>query len=236
MKKLLLFDIDSTLITMQRGAQRAIMSHAARRAFGYEIPEDAVPPLSGKTDRQIIAEINTNLGLPTTNLEFTTDEFLEGLREITPKFSTEHTVQALAGACKIVEYYHHHANVELALVTGNNRECAYFKLAPIGLEKYFPFGAFGCDHHDRRMLPPLAIERANNAFPSHRFTHENTLVLGDAPGDIACAQANNIPILAVATGRYSVSELQALGADAVLENFSDTEHTITTINNLLQFN
>lgn len=221
---------------MQRSAQRAIMSHASRRAFGYEIPDEAVPPLSGKTDRQIIAEINANLGLSNSNISSVTHEFLEGLREITPVYSTSDTVEALAGVYALVEYYHQHTDVTLALLTGNNRECAYFKLAPIGLEKYFGFGAFGCDHHDRRMLPPIAIERANTEFKMHRFTAEHTLVIGDAPGDIACAKANSIPILAVATGRYSVQELRDLGADAVLPNFSDKEQTIVTINTLLQFN
>ncbi|MBK9249478.1 MAG: HAD family hydrolase [Ignavibacteria bacterium] len=233
MKKLLLFDIDSTLITMERTAQRAIMSHASKRAFGYDIPENAVPQLSGKTDRQIIAEINANLGLSIASLEFITNEFLEGLREITPKFSTPFTVQALGGVVEIVEYFHHHSDVTLGLVTGNNRECAFFKLSPIGLDKYFSVGAFGCDHHDRRLLPPIAMQRAMDEVGLHTFTSDNTLIIGDAPGDIACAHANEIPILAVATGRYSFDELRDLGADAVLEDLSNTSKSISTINRLL---
>lgn len=234
MKKLLLFDIDSTLITMKRSAQRAIMRHAALQAFGYEIPESAVPPLSGKTDRQIIAEIVANLALSTADIETVTQKFLSGLREITPIHSTSLTVSALSGARELIEYCHEDTSVALALVTGNNRECAYFKLAPIGLERYFPIGAFGCDHHDRRMLPPLAMERAHSAYPNAEFTPQNTLVIGDAPGDIACAQANGIPILAVATGRYSADELRALGADAVVADFSDRAYIISTINSLVQ--
>lgn len=219
---------------MKRSAQRAIMRHAALQAFGYEIPETAVPLLSGKTDRQIIAEIVANLGLSTSALDSVTEKFLAGLREITPVHSTTLTVSALSGARELIEYCHDDDSLALALLTGNNRECAYFKLAPIGLGQYFPIGAFGCDHHDRRMLPPLAIERAHAAYANTEFTARNTLVIGDAPGDVACAQANGIPILAVATGRYSADELRALGADAVVADFSDRAQTISMINSLVQ--
>lgn len=233
MKKLILFDIDGTLISMKRSAQRAIMEYACEYAIGYSIPASAIPPLSGKTDQQIIREILDNLEISQPNNEEITADFLEGLRIATPKHSSEETINVLTNVTELVERLHNIPEFQLALLTGNNRESAYSKLMPTGLNPYFPFGAFGCDHHDRRKLPPIAIERGNEFIKQKHFSSGNTLIIGDAPGDIACAQANNIPVLAVATGLFSVEELMQEGANSVLKSFSDLETSIAEIQTLL---
>jgi phosphoglycolate phosphatase-like HAD superfamily hydrolase len=218
---------------MKRSAQRAVMEYACDYALGYAVAEDAIPSLSGKTDRQIIREILNNLGIPEINNENITNSFLEGLRIATPKHCTIETVTALNGVRELVEYLHTDSEITLGLLTGNNRECAYFKLAPLELDTLFAFGAFGCDHHDRRKLPPIAIERGNSIMGENLFSTDSTLIIGDAPGDISCAKANNIPVLAVATGRFSYEELLNEGADVVLNNFADVQFTKSTIENLL---
>ncbi len=232
MKKLILFDIDGTLISMKRSAQRAIMEYACEYAIGYSVPASAIPPLSGKTDKQIIREILENLEIPNDNETITAD-FLEGLRIATPKYSSEETINVLVNVTELTEYLHNHSDFQLALLTGNNRECAYSKLLPTHLDTYFPFGAFGCDHSDRRKLPPIAIERGNLFIRQNHFSTENTLIIGDAPGDVSCAKANNIPILAVATGLFSVEELEHEGANSVIKDFSNLETSLERIRTLL---
>jgi len=89
-----------------------------------------------------------------------------------------------------------------------------------GLHAYFPFGAYGCDHADRNLLGPLALQRAA-AHAARSFTAEETWIIGDTPKDIACARALGARCLAVATGRFSVSELEAAGADFVIGSLLD---------------
>jgi phosphoglycolate phosphatase-like HAD superfamily hydrolase len=78
------------------------------------------------------------------------------------------------------------------------------KLKRAGLATYFAPGpgAFGSDSEDRAALPHIARRRADHA------PRERTMVIGDTPRDIACAQADGLRCIAVASGPYSAEELQ----------------------------
>ena len=83
-----------------------------------------------------------------------------------------------------------------SLVTGNFERIARLKLARAGIGDWFPEGqgAFGSDAEERERLPPLARSRAGG------WPRERTVVIGDTPRDIACARADGLRVIAVATG------------------------------------
>jgi phosphoglycolate phosphatase-like HAD superfamily hydrolase len=119
-------------------------------------------------------------------------------------------------------------DVALALLTGNLESTAYLKLRPHGLDRHFPIGAFGSDHINRAMLPPIALYRANEHYyrltsSGKKFISENTLIIGDTLNDIRCAKAHGIKTLAVATGGSDMETLRLAGAEYVVENFVDVE-------------
>jgi phosphoglycolate phosphatase-like HAD superfamily hydrolase len=126
----------------------------------------------------------------------------------------------LPGVVERLEELAAHPQVELALLTGNWEPCARTKLAPFDLNRFFSFGAFGCDAIDRCDLPPFALDRAESHL-GRRFAAIDTLVVGDSVHDVACARAHGIPCLAVATGRTSAEELHAAGADRVVADLSE---------------
>ena len=101
----------------------------------------------------------------------------------------------------------------LALVTGNFEPIARLKLERAGLGRHFARGqgAFGSDSEDRAELPPIARRRAG--ADGRSYPRERTVVVGDTPRDIACARADGVRCLAVATGPFPAEELRA--ADAV---------------------
>ena len=101
----------------------------------------------------------------------------------------------------------------LSLVTGNLEPVARLKLDRAGIGGYFPGdqGGFGSDHHARAELPPIA--RARRSDPP--WPRERTVVIGDTPRDIACARADGVRCVAVASGPYRAAELA--DADVVLE-------------------
>jgi phosphoglycolate phosphatase-like HAD superfamily hydrolase len=108
-------------------------------------------------------------------------------------------------------------DVLLGLLTGNYEPVARLKLRSAGLARWFPSdqGAFGSDSEDRTMLPAVARRRAGSVGNPH--PRERTVVIGDTPRDIACARADEVRILAVATGPYSADALgdaDAVAADA----------------------
>ena len=65
-------------------------------------------------------------------------------------------------------------------------------------------------------------------------TPSTVLVVGDTPEDIACARAVNALALAVATGRHRTDELEEAGADAVFDDFGDTEAVLQCIHSLVR--
>jgi phosphoglycolate phosphatase-like HAD superfamily hydrolase len=100
----------------------------------------------------------------------------------------------------------------LALVTGNYEAIARMKLRRAGIGGFFPSGqgGFGSDHEQRAELPRIARRRAGEGEP---WPRERTVIIGDTPRDIACARADRVRVIAVATGAYRADELR--GADAV---------------------
>ena len=110
----------------------------------------------------------------------------------------------------------------LGLLTGNYADAAEVKLAHFDLWRHFRCGAFGEDHGDRNHLVPVAMTRARACgLPPHVET-SHVVVIGDTPRDIACAHAHGARCIAVATGEYSVEQLESAGADVVFEDLSDT--------------
>jgi phosphoglycolate phosphatase-like HAD superfamily hydrolase len=113
----------------------------------------------------------------------------------------------------------------VGLLTGNWEPGARTKLAAFDLNRFFAFGAYGCDAVDRSALPPVALERAERAL-GRRFAPAETLIVGDSVHDVACARANGIRCLAVATGRTTAAALEAAGADWVVADLTDAEELL----------
>lgn len=103
----------------------------------------------------------------------------------------------------------------LGLVTGNVEGAAYIKIGRGGLARYFVFGGYGTDSPERNRLTQAAIDRAS-MLHGHELDPSTVAVVGDTPRDIAAARAVGAISVAVATGEYSVTQLQAAGADHVL--------------------
>lgn len=99
-----------------------------------------------------------------------------------------------------------------SLVTGNYEPVARRKLDSAGIGHFFAAGqgAFGSDAERREELPAIARARAGD------WPRERTVVIGDTPRDIACARADGISVVGVATGPYDVGALT--DADAVVES------------------
>jgi phosphoglycolate phosphatase-like HAD superfamily hydrolase len=99
-------------------------------------------------------------------------------------------------------------------VTGNYEPIARLKLARAGLGHHFDAGqgGFGSDAEERGLLPAIARRRAA-AADGTPHPREQTIVIGDTPRDIACARADGLRVVAVASGPYPVGALA--DADAV---------------------
>ena len=158
--KLVLFDIDGTLISA-RGAGRRAMRVAFERVFGTAGGIDRYD-LRGRTDTRIVHDVMSAEGWEPARVKERLDEFFEVyVGGLTTEIGDGRHVITLPGVAAVIERLDHSGAAVLGLVTGNIEAGARVKLLPTGLWPRFQVGAFGSDHMDRRRLPSLAARRAH---------------------------------------------------------------------------
>ncbi len=223
-KRLLLWDIDSTLINSGGAGLISLRQIVARR---YGVEDDLRDiEVAGRTDAHIARSILAKYGVATTedNVRPFLDEYLRGLEELLPQTNG----RVLPGVAEILERLHAREDRVLGLLTGNLKRGAELKLRRYGLWGYFEVGAFADDHHDRNQLGPFArtraCERHNFDFPPSAID-----VIGDTAHDIACGKAFDARTIAVATGSSTYAELAAHEPDFVFEDLSDTDDVIAKL-------
>jgi phosphoglycolate phosphatase len=225
MQRLLLFDIDGTLV--EGGPAKDTFGDALIEVFGTAGPVSHWE-FSGKTDPQIARELLREAGLPDPEIDagFAAlwPRYLDGLADalITAPMEVLPGIQPLLES---LGEFVAGGTVALGLVTGNLQQGASLKLASAGIAWDAAVGGYGSDHEERDRLPGIAVDRAW-AHWQHRFAPDQVVVIGDTPRDVQCGRVHGAQTLAVATGRYSMSQLQGTGADWVLPDLSETETVV----------
>ena len=202
-----LFDIDGTLLNSRDGVHYNAFHNAVRRFFGVPSKIDRVP-LHGNTDLGIIravlrqegisdAEIDAKLPLMTAAMCEEVERNAIGMQpELCP--SVEELVRRLDAAGKL-----------LAVATGNLETVAWKKLEASGLRRYFAFGSFSDRREQRADIVRWGVAEAHRRLSAAAVVY----VVGDTPSDIQAAHAAGVPVIAVATGIFSLEELKSHGPD-----------------------
>ena len=134
----------------------------------------------------------------------------------------------LPGVLKLLQKLKSRPHLVLALLTGNVSRGARLKLEHYGVWHFFEFGAFADDHRDRNQLGRFARARAKEKH-GREFAASEIDVIGDTPRDIACGKALGARTVAVATGRWSHTELAKYQPDVLIDDLSDAEAIIDTL-------
>jgi phosphoglycolate phosphatase len=212
---LLLFDIDGTLVAGATAAHRDAMHEALLAVHGVNAAVGRRPLApAGRTDGEIARAILIDAGVSALRIDeradAVQDECSRAYARLCPD-DLSHTV--LAGIPELLEALSQRDGVVLGLLTGNYEAVARLKLARAGIGRWFAGGpgAFGSDAEDRAALPAIARRRAGRTGAP--YARKLTIVIGDTPRDIACARADGVRCIAVASGPFGADELSA--ADAV---------------------
>jgi phosphoglycolate phosphatase len=217
-KKLILWDIDGTIIVSHGAGVRA-MEKALTARFGVQVDLRSID-WAGRTDTWITGEVFRHCGLPDTPQAC--HDYLEAYLELLPaELAVGPQGRVLPGVLELLENLHHRPDVAQGLLTGNLRRGAEFKLTHYKVWHYFEFGAFADDSPRRNDLGPHALRRAKESHTVD-FSPENTFIIGDTPHDIECGKVIGARTIAVATGKFSVQELASHAPTAVFQDFSDT--------------
>jgi len=216
---LVLFDVDGTLVDTAGAGRRAL--HAAFEAVhGLEdvARHTAAVAFSGKTDPTIVAEMCAALAVAPPEGEAFERAYLQALQAEMARPDPRRRV--LPGVRELLETLSARPHVHLGLVTGNVEAGARAKLAPFGLNPFFPTGGFGSDHPDRREVALLAATRVAQRVRIS-LNASRVVVVGDTELDVDCARAHGFRSVAVLTGWCGEETLRAAGPDVLLPDLAD---------------
>lgn len=229
MRKLVLFDIDGTLVRSRGAARRAIHS-ALLTELGSRPVSDGIR-FDGKTDPQIVQELLALAGHadPTEEgaVRRVCDHYVAMLEVELEREPGQ--ICVLEGVTELLDALDARADAVVGLLTGNLEPGARLKLGHAGLEwDRFRVGAFGSDADERRALPPVAVRRAADVM-GRTPEGEDVVIIGDTPADVTCGAALGVRALAVATGSYDAASLRAAGAHEVFDDLTDTPSVLEAI-------
>lgn len=218
-RKLLLFDIDGTLLDSGGAGARALHQTASQI---FEVPTERLPSLdlAGATDGSVLHHYAQHLNLDPAMpwMERFKVSYFDHLKEHlhSPQFEP----RLLEGVQDLIHWLNVSTPHVLGLLTGNWRKGAYLKLQRFALHDYFIDGGFGDDGIHRNELGPHAVDRLKS-HSAYDFAKHEIFVIGDTPKDIACANAIGVRCIAVATGAFSEAQLAEHSPWQVLPNLSD---------------
>jgi phosphoglycolate phosphatase len=227
MQKLLLFDIDGTLIR-SNGAGRLTLAYALEKLFGTVGPLENYN-MSGKTDPRIITDLLTAVGVSPKEIKNQLPAIYELMAEHGQKIFQDKEIMACVGVPELLAQLTQREDVLLGLLTGNSQLTAPLKLTAAGIDPLqFRVGAYGSDAMDRNELPSIGMSRASQ-LTGELFNGNNTVIIGDTPADILCARAGKATAVAVASGWHAAATLADYRPDHLFENLGETEAVLQAL-------
>ncbi|MBN2897398.1 MAG: HAD family hydrolase [Clostridia bacterium] len=212
-KKLLIWDIDGTLVDCGAAGRRA-MDQTFKVLFGIDHAFDGIA-MSGRLDRVILREAFQKHGLPERKLS----NFYEHYEQILDDILGQTEVKLYKGIVEVLNYSSAHEDMINVISTGNCEVGAWLKLKHAGIDHYFEHGGFGCGFTEREALVGYIITAMEQHY-NVVFEKKDVVVIGDTPHDIVSGKHHLATTIAVLTGGYSRADLQKYEPTYIVEDFS----------------
>ncbi len=226
LKKLVLFDIDGTLLTVSK-INRKVLVDALTEVYGT--PGSAeTHNFCGKMDSVIIYEVLQSAGLGEGEIGEKFERVKACYIELFRQHARASDVCLMEGIGKLLHELSGRREVMVGLLTGNFEASGRHKLLLPEINHYFPFGAFADDAPSRNELPAVAVEKARQ-LTGKTFTEHDIIIIGDTEHDISCARVLNAKSIAVATGNFSTEELKKHHPHVLYENLGRTDVVVNEI-------
>ncbi|MBR6701457.1 MAG: HAD family hydrolase [Firmicutes bacterium] len=222
-KKLVLWDIDGTLMSCYRDGTLA-MNETFRRRTGHENACGEVI-VGTSMDSSLVDSIMDRFGIDPGEKDNIIAEFAAILKEIV---TANKTKKILPGVKEILDVLAQREDVFMGLITSNFRIGAEIKLDSVGLKEYFEFGGFGDHPGEKWDAAREAVEEASR-LAGGDFKPENIFVIGDSRYDIECAKKIGAKSIGVATGWMKYEELEKTEPDYIFKNLENTEEFLELI-------
>jgi phosphoglycolate phosphatase len=197
-----LFDIDGTLLRSQDRIHYTSFFSSVRSVMGRELVLDDVV-VHGNTDPGILRDAFRAAKLEDAEWSPLLEEILEAIRADVLAQREAMQVRVMPGVPEALAHLQA-KGAALGVATGNLESIGWLKIEIAQLRDWFTFGGFA----DRFVMRAEMIGHAAAMARAIVGKDASVCIVGDTPADIAAARANSLPVIAVATGRYSLDELK----------------------------
>ena len=221
MKKLVLFDLDGTLVDAGGCGCRAFV-RTMEELYGIT-PKFEHTFISGRTDLDnfslVYGLIKKGKKPSPAELKKMRAKYLELLPQEVQKSVRLKKYKLVPGVKKFLEVLAKDKDVVLGLGTGNLEQGAKLKLTPCGLDKFFVLGGYGDDGHTREEMLQAAVKRAEKKFKT-KFTPDQVFVIGDTHRDIVAAKNCGFHNAVLTTGFGEAQKIQRAAAELEARDFA----------------
>ena len=200
--KLLLFDIDGTLVLYKDKFPRKLFEEMVEVFFDTKISL-AEYRFSGKTDKAIIGEVLDAAGISRADHLKKEEALMEWIADMVAERTSPDSFDLLPNVGDLLEYLSLQENTTLALLTGNLPRCAETKLKHFDLMKYFSYGVYGVESVNRNDLGPIALERFKHHMKANHPSKPDVIIIGDAIPDVLCAKHIGARCIITLTGELT---------------------------------
>ncbi len=225
--KLILFDIDGTLVLYRDNFPHRLFEVAMLRFFSKTVSLEDYR-FSRKTDKNIVTEISKRSGVSKEQLDEKVTEVLEWIPIHLEENVTPNSFALLPNVDRLLVELASQPDTTLALLTGNLPKCAEIKLRQFDLFRHFEFGAYGHESVDRNDLGPKALEQFA-LLKGKTIEGHHVVIIGDAEPDVLVAKHIGAKSVITLTGRTTREEIEPLQPDYIFDDLSDTATVIKAI-------
>jgi phosphoglycolate phosphatase len=233
--RLVLWNIDLTLVDVAQVTREAY-ADAFRRVTGRPLVHLA--PMAGKPESEIFFESLAMNSADHGNADQTAELLARFNEALSGAFAARRALlpqrgRLLPGARDAVTAVAAQRGVVQTVLTGTIRPNAIEKLRAFGLDRFFDFqmGGYGSEAYPKGTLLLLARSRAAEKYGTE-FGEGSSVYIADSPRDIEAARIGGAGVIAVASGRSTMTELREAGADVVLADLTDTAAVVRGIDQL----
>jgi phosphoglycolate phosphatase len=210
-----LFDIDGTLLRSRDRVHFESVATGVKRVTGFEVTLAGIA-IHGNTDTGILREACSRAGIPSQVMDEQIEAILAAMCDSVSERRRELDPILMPGVKEALNHLADHGAL-LGVATGNLEMIGWIKIEAAGLREWFRFGGFSDHFPVRTELIGHAARKARD-LAGDKAT---ICVVGDTPRDIEAARANNLPVIAVATGHFDFDTLLALQPDACATSLAD---------------
>lgn len=219
-RKMLLFDIDGTLL-LTGGTGALAFNLVFKEMFGVEEAWGNTHP-DGKTDPAIIDEVAVScLGRTLSPAEYKKlcTRYLELFDE---NIGKSERFRLMPGVPELLEHLSQREDVLLGVATGNFEQAAWSKLERGKIRHYFSFGGFGSDSHHRPELTRQAMMRGHRTL-GRELPSRHIFIIGDTPWDVLAGKHIGATTVAITTGSYTAADFEASNPDYIFPDLAQAE-------------